>query len=55
MAKEPEFVKENVTVRLTRRQRSNAKKIARKLGREGTISEGIREAIDYASKALEVK
>ena len=55
MAKEPEFVKENVTVRLTRRQRSNAKKIAVKLGREGTISEGVREAIDYASKALEIK
>ncbi len=55
MAKEPEFVKENVTVRLTRRQRSNAKKIARKLGREGTVSEGVREAIDYATKALEIK
>jgi hypothetical protein len=55
MAKEPEFVKENTTIRLTRRQRSNAKKIARKLGREGTISEGVREAIDYATKALEIK
>jgi hypothetical protein len=55
MAKEPQFVKENVTVRLTRRQRSNAKKIAQKLGREGTVSEGVREALDYTAKALEVK
>lgn len=55
MAKEPEFVKVNVTIRLTRRQRSNAKKIAQKLGREGTVSEGIREALEYTAKTLEVK
>jgi len=55
MAKEQEFVKENTTVRLTRRQRLNAKKIAKKLGRESTISEGVRESIDYATKALEIK
>ena len=55
MAKEPYYIKHVKAVRLTNTQQSLALKIAKKLDKEETLSEGVRAAIEHTAKALLIK
>lgn len=52
MAKEPYYIKHVVSVRLTLAQQAQAVLVAKKLGKEETLSEGVRAAIEYAVKTI---
>jgi hypothetical protein len=55
MAKEAYYIKHLQSVRLTQKHSETAIKIYKALGREQTLSEGIRASIEQAAKFLGIK